>query len=187
MSKSNDELSLPEFNATLLEAPAPPDSPITGSVGTLFGEADGHGLAKLAIVEGLPGLVTRELSYQEFVIEILISVLKVVKSEAGSILEVNHDANHLFFRAVAGTASDRLAQYTIPMGKGIVGHVAETRLPMSVHSIKDNPIYLNRIGDESYSAADVALLSYATDMIAKAIEARLMISSASQQPMKKAA
>ena len=208
MANSNDDSKFLEFSSTLLEAPASPDSPLTGSVGTLFGGPDGQVAGKLVIVETLLGLVTRDLSYQEFMIESLIAIIKVVRCEAGSILELNHETDTLFFRAVAGTASDKLSQFSVPMGQGIVGHVAQTRLPICVQNIKDNPIYLksmgdavgfearnlvalpivirgkifgvlellNRLGDETFSDADTEFLTYTCEMMAKAIEIRLMIS-----------
>ena len=208
MANSNDDSKSFEFSATLLEAPVSADSPLTGSVGTIFGGPGGQIAGKLVIVETLLGLVTRDLSYQEFMIESLIAIIKVVRCEAGSILELNHETNTLFFRAVAGTASDRLSQFSVPMGQGIVGHVAQTRLPMCVSNLKDNPLYLkavgnavdfearnlvalpiiirgkifgvlellNRLGDEAFTESDTELLTYTCEMMAKAIEIRLMIS-----------
>ena len=57
-----------------------------------------------------------------------VRVPKVVKSEAGSLLEVDHEKNSLFFRAVVGASSDRVSNFVIPMGQGVVGHVAGTAI-----------------------------------------------------------
>src|SRR5207237_164785 len=70
---------------------------------------------------------------------------KVVRSEAGSILEVDHASEYLFFRTTVGQSSDRLGDFTIPLGKGIVGQVAESRLPHVVNEVEQNTTHLRSI------------------------------------------
>jgi GAF domain-containing protein len=131
----------------------------------------------------------------------------VVKAEAGSFLEVDHSSNVLFFRAVVGQSSDKVSKFKIPIGQGIVGHVAETRLPLAVANAKEDrkhmrsignavgfearnlvavPVVvrgkifgvielINRVGEEAFTAADVELLTYASEKVSRAIEVRLML------------
>jgi GAF domain-containing protein len=200
--------SIPKLDLTVLEAPPKPESPNAGaSVGLFEHDSMAITASKFAIVEALLTSVTRDQTYKDFCREMLLSMMKVVKSEAGSIFEVDPNANSLFFRAVVGTSSDRLGNFVIPMGQGIVGFVAESRRPLVVANVNENRMHLkaiqdavgfetrnlialpivvrgkiygvlellNRVGEADYTPADVELLSYACEMAAKAIEARLMI------------
>jgi len=112
-----------------------PDGAIAGSA------------AKAEFLEALLRLMPRDLKFQDFMRDILIEVMKVVKSEAGSILEVDHENQQLFFRAVAGQSSDKVSHYVIPIGQGIVGHVAESMQPLVVHNVEENKVYLKSIQD----------------------------------------
>src|SRR5262245_29156351 len=91
----------------VLEAPPPPESPMAGlgssSIAGLFAD-DSIALtaAKLAVNEALLRVLTKDYAFSDFVREILLTIMKVVKCEAGSILEVDQTQGVLFFRAVAG-------------------------------------------------------------------------------------
>jgi GAF domain-containing protein len=131
-----------------LESPPRPELPNPESIGALFPEDSLPIVAsKLLIMEILFQLVTRDCKFQEFMREALIAVMKAVKSEAGSILEVDHVNQTLFFRAVVGQSSDRLCRFIVPMGKGVVGHVAEARQPLVVNAVEENRVYLKSIQD----------------------------------------
>src|SRR5436305_220901 len=90
---------------------------------------------KLTVSETLLRLVTRDMRFNDFVREILITIVKVVKCEAGSILELDHRKNQFFFRAAIGSSADRIRDVMIPWGQGIVGHVAESKLPFVVNDV----------------------------------------------------
>src|SRR4051794_12749667 len=107
----------------VLEAPPPPESPVT-SIGTLFAD-DSIALttAKFNVVESYLTLLARPCRFPEFMREILLAMMRVLKSEAGSLLEVEHRSNTLFFRSVVGSSSDQVQKFKIPMGQGIAGHV----------------------------------------------------------------
>lgn len=101
--------------------------------------------ARLAAVESMIRLLVKNIRFGEFVREILLIVMKVVTSEAGSILEVDHKSGNLFFRSVVGQSSERVAKFLIPMGKGIVGYVAESKQPIVVANVKENEVHLKSI------------------------------------------
>jgi GAF domain-containing protein len=212
----------------VLESPPAAESPtsILGSGGLnlsddshIFGDdAAVITAAKFALVESFLRQLTRDQAFSDFVRELLLSIMKVVKSEAGSLLEVDHKKNSLFFRAVVGASSDRVSNFVIPMGQGVVGHVAESRRALVVSDVAENKLHLktiqdavgfearnlvavpivirgrifgvlellNRIGERDYTSGDVELLSYACEMAAKAIEARLMIAWAAKRAAKNA-
>ena len=136
----------------VLEAPPAAESPTAGlNTGRCMGlfEDDTVALtaAKFALVECFLRQVTRDQNFNDFVREILMVIMKVVKSEAGSMLEVDHEKNALFFRSVVGPSSDRVSNFVIPMGQGVVGHVAESRRPLVVSNVAENKMHLKAIQD----------------------------------------
>ena len=101
---------------------------------------------RLTTAEMFIGLLTKNLTFQDFMREVLLVHLKAVKCEAGSILESDPERKALFFRATAGQSSDRLSNILIPWGAGIVGHVAESRRPILVQDTTSDPRYLRSVG-----------------------------------------
>src|SRR4051812_29574296 len=97
--------------APVLEAPPPPEAPVN-SLSSLFADdaLTFVTTAKFTILESLLNLLTRSCKFNEFTREILLTLMRVVKSEAGSLLEVDHTSNTLFFRAVVGQSSDKVAR-----------------------------------------------------------------------------
>jgi len=102
---------------------------------------------KLSVAESLFKLITSNVNFHEFMREVLLALVRVVKCEAASILEYNEKDNHLFFRAAVGHSSDKIVKFTVPMGQGIAGHVAESRQPLLVGNAKENEKHLKAISD----------------------------------------
>ncbi len=199
---------------SLIEAPHTGDLSSDFAMNTLFSKEElNTAMARSAALESLLTLAVSDCNFNDYVLEILMTIMKIVKCEAGSILEVNHQEQNLFFRSVVGSKSDRVVNFMIPLGQGIVGHVAQERLPMVVDNASDSDkhlraiaeavgfearnlvaipivvrgkIYgvlelLNRLGEATFSPADVELLSYLCTMAAKAIEIRMMIAWSRQK------
>lgn len=102
-------------------------------------------VSKVHALESMLELCTRDLKFQDFMRETLLTVMEVVKSEAGSILELDSVNRCFFFRAVAGQSSDRVNHFVVPWGQGIVGHVAESRQPLVVNNVDENKIHLKAL------------------------------------------
>jgi GAF domain-containing protein len=119
-------------------------------------------MAKTSALEAFLNAVTRDSKFNEFTREILITILNVVKSEAGSILEVDQENQSLFFRSVVGSSSHRVVNFVIPFGQGIVGYVAESRLPLVVDNVPENKVHLksieNAVGFEARNLVAVPIL-----------------------------
>jgi GAF domain-containing protein len=133
----------------VLEAPPEGDSPTAGHGGSvgLFDDSIASTAGKLAIAEGCLKAITRDQAFPDFTRELLLLFMKVVKCEAGSLFELDQSRNALFFRSVVGTSSDRLGNFSVPIGQGIVGHVAESRRPLVVDNVPENHIHLKAIQD----------------------------------------
>ncbi|MDR3605934.1 MAG: GAF domain-containing protein [Oligoflexia bacterium] len=99
------------------------------------------------ISDALLALLVKNLSFKNFVQEMLAIAERAVPCKAGSIFEVNHEQNSIFIRAASGHAASALASFTIPMGEGIVGHVAESRQPMLVSEVGSKKMHLRTIED----------------------------------------
>ncbi len=128
-----------------LEEPAD-NAAVTKDMSGLFG-LDSLAVmnAKVTILEALLNTLTKDYTFNEFIREILLATMKVLKSEAGSFIEVDMKNQVMFFRAAVGTASDRITDFTIPLGQGVVGHVVESRLPFVVQDAAENKIHLKSL------------------------------------------
>lgn len=102
---------------------------------------------KLHIAEAFLKLAARDCKFNDFARDLLLSTMRVLKCEAGSLFEFDANQNGLFIRAAAGTSSDKISSFTVPIGTGIVGHVAESRQPMLVTDTNENSIHLKSIDD----------------------------------------
>lgn len=102
-------------------------------------------LHKVKVLEAFFSAVTRNSTFEEFTRDILVALMDVVKCEAASILEVDQNNSSLFFRSAVGTSSDQLVDFIIPIGQGIAGHVAESRLPLVVDDVSENRVHLKSV------------------------------------------
>ncbi len=135
-----------DIDVPKLELPPETDSSPESQASLLL-EADSLATlsTRLATAEMLIGLLTKNLTFHDFMREVLLVHLKTLKCEAGSILEADHERRALFFRATSGQSSDRLSNILIPWGAGIVGHVAESRRPILVQDTSSDPRYLRSV------------------------------------------
>ena len=119
-------------------------------------------VSKATALEGFLNLVNRDIKFSEFVREILLIIMQAIRSEAGSIFELDRANKSLFFRAVIGQSSDQVQHFIIPMGQGVVGHVAESKQPLVVQNIEENKIHLksiqNVVGFETRNLVAVPIL-----------------------------
>lgn len=128
-----------------IELEAPPSGSSEGA--DLFGEDRLTNLAaKLMAAQQLLNLPLRPISFREFIREVLLIFLKSVPSEAGSVLEVHEEKGSIFFRAATGHSSDKIEHFLIPIGKGIVGHVIESKKFVNVKNVSENKEHLHSIG-----------------------------------------
>lgn len=102
---------------------------------------------KLQIAESFFKLAAKDCKFNDFTRDLLFTTMRVLKSEAGSLFELDTGKTALFIRAAVGTSSDKISSFTVPVGTGIVGHVAESRQPMVVTDTSENRIHLKAIDD----------------------------------------
>jgi putative methionine-R-sulfoxide reductase with GAF domain len=141
--KNHDDNQEQTLSQTVLESPPVAEAPAEVP---LLHESVSAINSRLSISETFLTLLHRDSTFKDFTRDLLVAVMKVVKSEAGSLFEVDHKNSSLFFRAVVGRSSDRIGSFQIPMGKGIVGHVAESRQPLVVSNVNENRQHLKTLG-----------------------------------------
>jgi len=135
------EIDQPELESSPSSAPAD-----YGGIELSSQESLPIALTKLMVLESFLQLLTWDCHFHDFMREILSSMMKAIQCEAGSILELDEPSGNFIFRSISGQSSDRLDKFTIPKGKGIVGHVAESRLPLAVNQVEENKVHLKVIG-----------------------------------------
>lgn len=134
----------------VLEPPPAPEAPVsTLDRSSSFLAADDSGVAllnaKFVVVENFIKLLAKDIKFNDFAREMLLLIMKVVKSEAGSILEMDYAADEYFFRAVVGQSSDGIQKFRIPKGQGIVGYVGESLQPLVVPDTAESEIHLKSV------------------------------------------
>jgi transcriptional regulator with GAF, ATPase, and Fis domain len=129
------------FQGITLEAPADPAS----SASMLDMGDPSRVTAKAAFGEALLRGIVREQDFSAFVRESLLSLMNILKWEAGSVLEFDHETDNYFFRAVTGRSSDKLPQFRVPRGQGIVGKVGEERRVCVMRDAESEKAHLGAI------------------------------------------
>lgn len=143
MSERKD---LPEFQLSAITLEAPTAGELdSGEVTGLFPDGGALTAIKLGLLESALELVGKDETYEGFTRGLLLNLMRSIKCEAGSLFEVDHENSQLFFRASTGQSSDKVGSFMIPMGQGIVGHVAESRQIAVVHDVAQEKRHLKSI------------------------------------------
>lgn len=82
--------------------------------------------ARLAVLQGMSQLARQARSMEELYNSYLKTILKVTRTQAGSILLLDPATQELVFVACLGERSSKLLHQRLPIGEGIGGWVAKT-------------------------------------------------------------
>ena len=102
-------------------------------------------MSRERFLESLLVLLVENLSFNDFLEKILLLLIQVLPSEAGSILEADYDGQIAFFRAAYGPSAERVKKFTIPFGHGLIGQVIETGQTVSTINSKQEKVHLRYI------------------------------------------
>lgn len=80
---------------------------------------------------------TQDLDY--LLQKIGLAAERLLDSEASSIMLVSEDKKNLYFKVASGEGSKALKKMMLPLGKGIAGHVAQSRQPEVVNNTRADP------------------------------------------------
>jgi sigma-B regulation protein RsbU (phosphoserine phosphatase) len=88
------------------------------------------------------GLINSSRHLTNLLKDVMESVKSVFRTESCSILLVDKVRNELYFHIVAGEKEEEIQKIRVPMGKGIAGTVAVTRVPMIINDAQnDDRVY----------------------------------------------
>jgi GAF domain-containing protein len=105
-----------------------------------------HNIARIQVADRMFDLIVCEKSFNDLAETLLSTLMKASAGTAGSILELDHGRNEFFFRAVFGSNDpDKVKAFRVPVGKGIVGHVAESRQPLLLNDMEGDERQLRAI------------------------------------------
>jgi signal transduction histidine kinase len=119
-----------------------------------------HNLEKrveeLAILNEMSTSLSSTLDLDEVLTLIMERINAVLKVEAGSLLLIDDETGELVFQIALGEKAEGVKPFRLPMGQGIVGHVAESREPLMISDAQKDRRH--------YKAVDVA-----TDFLTRSI------------------
>lgn len=67
--------------------------------------------------------------------KVLSLTAKILKAEASSLLLVDEPTNRLLFKTTTGAKAKEVGQFTLKIGEGIAGYVAESKEPLVVNDV----------------------------------------------------
>lgn len=105
-----------------------------------------HNVARILVAEKMFDLLVVEKSFNDLAENILASLIHASSATAGSILELDYESREFFFRAVYGSNDpEKIKAFRVPTGKGIVGHVAESRQSLLLNDMDGDERQLRAI------------------------------------------
>lgn len=105
-----------------------------------------HNTARIQVAERMFELIITEKSFNDLSENLLAALVTAASGTAGSILELDQASNEFFFRAVYGSNDpEKVKAFRVPVGKGIVGHVAESRQPLLLNDVEGDARQLKAI------------------------------------------
>jgi GAF domain-containing protein len=103
---------------------------------------------RLEVAVGLSQLAAGNRSFLDLCREMLQFFRTAVPCEAGSLFEVCNAESSLFVRTAFGQGAEQISSFRVPIGQGIVGHVAESKSPMLLSGdVGRSRIYIKQIAD----------------------------------------
>jgi len=94
-------------------------------------------------------LINSTLDIHALLETIMESANLVIKSVSSSLLLIDEATNELYFNIVAGEKEEELKQVRIPIGKGIAGIVAQTKLPMIVNDAQNDERLFKKVDEKA--------------------------------------
>ena len=90
--------------------------------------------------------ITSSLDLRIVLNAIMEKAVEILDAEAGSLLLIDEKTQELVFEVILGPAASKLAGQRLPMGKGIVGAVAQSGRPQIVNSAQTDTRWLRDVG-----------------------------------------
>ncbi len=102
-------------------------------------ESDIRLQSRMQAITGVGRLISSTLAQEELLNEIMHWVEAELDVEAASLLLLDEDTQRLRFVVALGEKGDEVKDFTLELGEGIVGTVAQTGQPIIVNNVKNDP------------------------------------------------
>ena len=101
---------------------------------------------QLAVLNEVSRSITSTLDLAAVLNAIMEKAVEILDCEAGSLLLIDEKTQELVFEVILGPAAEKLHGARLPMGKGIVGAVAQSGVPQIVNEAQTDTRWLRNIG-----------------------------------------
>jgi len=79
---------------------------------------------------------------------ILHTGTRIMRAKASSLVLLDQKTQKLYFKVTTGSQKDKMKNFEISLGQGIVGHVAETGEPLLIEDVSKDKRWYRNISDE---------------------------------------
>ena len=104
---------------------------------------------ELAVLNEIGKALTSSLDISEVMHLILAKVSQLLKPSNWSLLLLDPQTQELRFQAAVGAGSEKLLGLRLKRGEGIAGHVAQSREPLRVDDVREDPRFAARFDEKS--------------------------------------
>ncbi len=112
--------------------------------GNVNSEDNSH--ARYEMSEKLFQLVICERSFDDLVENALLSIMHALDAQAGAVLELDVEHQEYFFRtSIGGGDPEKVKSFRVPLNKGIVGHVGESRQATLLRDLEADQMQMRAI------------------------------------------
>ncbi len=100
---------------------------------------------ELAILNEMSTSLSSTLDLDEILTLIMERINAVLKVEAGSLLLIDDETGELVFQIALGEKAEGVKPFRLPMGQGIVGHVAQSGEPLMISDAQKDPRHYKEV------------------------------------------
>ncbi|MFZ5915866.1 MAG: GAF domain-containing protein [Chloroflexota bacterium] len=109
----------------------------------------GQQLLELQMLEEASRTILSTLNLDERLNHILAEITARMNTQVASILLIDKQTNELVFQAVVGPEADKIRGLRLPLGHGVVGHVAQTRRSVLIPDARQSDLFDESVDETS--------------------------------------
>lgn len=92
-------------------------------------------------------VINSSLDLEHVLEQVITLTSKILNTEASSLLLIDEPTNRLIFKTATGEKAEEVSQFTLKIGEGIAGWVAETGEPLIVNDVTKNSHFRKSISE----------------------------------------
>lgn len=106
-------------------------------------------LITLSSLFGIAGELSAAPDLDALLKKISTAAENLLTAEASSILLLDEDGKHLYFKVATGEKGGSVKRFRVEIGQGIAGWVAQNRKPLIVNDVQNDTRFYNRLDNAS--------------------------------------